>query len=117
MKFLEEFIDNNPVATLNQMGDALSDRFEVFSISKFGMDKHLKESCSYTNRITHIPAKRNSPDVTEQRVRAVEAWIKYSNIFFMYNCIFIDKSGFHLHTVISQGKSKKCGLVWYLVLI
>ncbi|KAG0965562.1 hypothetical protein G6F25_008408 [Rhizopus arrhizus] len=107
-KFLEEFIDNNPVVTLDQMVDALSDKFEGFSISKSGVDKHLKESCSYTlKRITKIPAKRNSPDVIELRFRAVEAWMKDSNISFMQNCIFIDEAGFNLHTVRSQGRSKK----------
>jgi transposase len=92
-KFLEEFIDNNPVVTLDQMVDALSDKFEGFSISKCGVDKHMKESCSYTKRITKIPAKRNSPDVIELRSRAIGVWIKDSNISFMQNCIFIDKSG------------------------
>ncbi|EIE90001.1 hypothetical protein RO3G_14712 [Rhizopus delemar RA 99-880] len=107
-KFLEEFIDNNPVVTLDQMVDALSDKFEGLSISKSGVDKHLKESWSYTlKRITKIPAKRNSPDVIELRFRAVEAWIKDSNISFMQNCIFIDEAGFNLHTVKSQGRSKK----------
>ncbi|EIE80337.1 hypothetical protein RO3G_05042 [Rhizopus delemar RA 99-880] len=81
------------------MVDALSDKFEGFSISKSGMDKHLKESCSYTvKRITEIPAKRNSPDVIELRFKVVEAWIKDSNISFMQNCIFIDEAGFNLHT-------------------
>ncbi|EIE80620.1 hypothetical protein RO3G_05325 [Rhizopus delemar RA 99-880] len=107
-KFLEEFIDNNSVVTLDRMVDALSDKFEGLSISKSGVDKHLKESCSYTlKRITKIPAKRNSPDVIELRFRAVEAWIKDSNISFMQNCIFIDEAGFNLHTVRSQGRSKK----------
>ncbi|KAG0740616.1 hypothetical protein G6F57_007865 [Rhizopus arrhizus] len=107
-KFLEEFIDNNPVVTLDQMVDALSGKFEGFSISNSGVDKHLKESCTYTlKRMTKIPAKRNSPDVIEQRFRAVEAWIKDSNISFMQNCIFIDAAGFNLHTVRSQGRSKK----------
>ncbi|KAG0735226.1 hypothetical protein G6F57_007175 [Rhizopus arrhizus] len=70
-KFLEEFIDNNPVVTLDQIVDALSDKFEGFSISKCDTDKHMKESCSYTlKRITKIPAKRNSPDVIELRFRA-----------------------------------------------
>ncbi|KAG1371861.1 hypothetical protein G6F61_011554 [Rhizopus arrhizus] len=107
-KFLEEFIDNNPVIMLDQMVDALSDKFEGFSISKSGVDKHLKESCSYTlKRITKIPAKRNSSDVVELRFRAVEAWIKDSNISFMQNCIFIDEAGFNLYAVGSQGRSKK----------
>ncbi|KAG1036225.1 hypothetical protein G6F43_013086 [Rhizopus delemar] len=98
-KFLKEFIDNNPIDTLDQMVDALSDKFEGLSISKSGVDKHLKESCSYTlKKITKIPAKRNSPDVIELRFRAVEAWIKDSNISFMQNCIFIDEAGFNLHT-------------------
>ncbi|EIE78614.1 hypothetical protein RO3G_03318 [Rhizopus delemar RA 99-880] len=108
MKFLEEFIDNNPVVTLDQTVDALSDKFEGFSISKSGEDKHLKEGCSYTlKRITKIPAKRNSPEVIELRFRAAEAWIKDSNISFMQNCIFIDEAGFNFHTVRSQGRSKK----------
>ncbi|CEG78627.1 hypothetical protein RMATCC62417_13204 [Rhizopus microsporus] len=108
MKFLEEFIDNNPVVTLDQMVDALSDNFEGLSISKSGVDKHLKESCSYTlKRITEIPAKRNSPDVIELRFRAVEAWIKDPNISFMQYCIFIDESGFNFHAVRSQGRSEK----------
>ncbi|CEG64878.1 hypothetical protein RMATCC62417_01778 [Rhizopus microsporus] len=99
MKFLEEFIDNNSVVTLDQMVDALNDKLDDRSISKSGVDKHLKESCSYTlKRITKIPAKRNSPDVIELRFRVVEAWIKDSNISFMQNCIFIDESGFNLHT-------------------
>jgi hypothetical protein len=69
MKFLEEFIDNNPVATLGQMVDALSDKFKGFSISKYGVDKNLKESCSYTlKRITKTPAERNSLDVIELRL-------------------------------------------------
>jgi hypothetical protein len=55
---LEEFIDSNPVITLDQMVDVFSDKFEGFSISKSGVDKHLKESCSYTlNRTKEIPAK------------------------------------------------------------
>ncbi|KAG1147548.1 hypothetical protein G6F37_011766 [Rhizopus arrhizus] len=92
-KFLEEFIDNNPVVTLDQMVDALSDKFEGFSISKSGVDKHLKESCSYTlKRITKIPVKRNSPDVIELRFRAVEAWIRDSNISFMQSCILIPQN-------------------------
>ncbi|RCH80193.1 hypothetical protein CU097_003821 [Rhizopus azygosporus] len=90
------------------MVDTLSDKFEGLSISKSGVDKHLKESCSYTlKRITKIPAKRSSPDVVELRLRAFEAWIKDSNISFMQSCIFIDESGFNLHTVRSQGRSKK----------
>ncbi|PHZ15344.1 uncharacterized protein RHIMIDRAFT_302735 [Rhizopus microsporus ATCC 52813] len=65
-KFLEEFIDNNPGVTLDQMADALNDKLEGFSISKSGVDKHMKESCSYTlKRITKIPAKRSSPNVIE----------------------------------------------------
>ncbi|KAG1238668.1 hypothetical protein G6F68_000467 [Rhizopus microsporus] len=104
-------VDNaieDPVATLDQMVDTLSDKFEGLSISKSGVDKHLKESCSYTlKRITKIPAKRSSPDVVELRLRAFEAWIKDSNISFMQSCIFIDESGFNLHTVRSQGRSKK----------
>ncbi|CAO3694433.1 unnamed protein product [Rhizopus microsporus] len=101
-------LDNSPVATLDQMVDTLSDKFEGLSISKSGVDKHLKESCSYTlKRITKIPAKRSSPDVVELRLRAFEAWIKDSNISFMQSCIFIDESGFNLHTVRSQGRSKK----------
>jgi transposase-like protein len=53
MKLLEEFIDNNLVVTLDKMVDAFSDNFEGLIISKSGMDKHLKESCSYTlKRIT-----------------------------------------------------------------
>ncbi|KAG1486590.1 hypothetical protein G6F53_013290 [Rhizopus delemar] len=107
-KFLEEFIDNNPVVTLDQMLDALNDKYEGFTISKSGVDKHLKESCSYTlKRITRIPAKRNSSDVIELRFRAAEAWIKDSNISFMQNCIFIDVAGFNLHIVRSQDRSKK----------
>ncbi|KAG1576847.1 hypothetical protein G6F46_005497 [Rhizopus delemar] len=107
-KFLEEFTDNNPVVTLDQMVNALSDKFESFSISKSGVDKHLKESCSYTlKRITKTSAKRNSSDVIELRFRAVETWIKDSNISFMQNCIFIDEAGFNLHIVRSQDRSKK----------
>ncbi|KAG1046741.1 hypothetical protein G6F43_010786 [Rhizopus delemar] len=87
-KFLKDFIDNNLVVTLDQMVDALNDKFEGFSISKSGI---------------------NSSDVIELRSRAVEAWIKDSNISFMQNCIFIDESGFKLHTIRSQGRSKKGG--------
>ncbi|KAG1451976.1 hypothetical protein G6F46_003793 [Rhizopus delemar] len=124
MKFLEEFIDNNPVVTLDQTVDALSDKFEGFSISKSGEDKHLKEGCSYTlKRITKIPAKRNSPEVIELRFRAAEAWIKDSNISFMQNCIFIDEAGFNFHTkefmaflihvmdVLDKHNLKGCNLV------
>ena len=69
---------------------------------------YLKESCFYTlKRITKIPAKRSSPDVIELRFKAVETWIKDSNISCMQNCIVIDESGFNLHTVRSQGRSKK----------
>ncbi|KAG1302144.1 hypothetical protein G6F62_006491 [Rhizopus arrhizus] len=76
-KFLEEFIDNNPVVTLDQIVDALSDKFEGFSISKCDTDKHMKESCSYTlKRITKIPAKRNFPDVIELRFRAAGYGLK-----------------------------------------
>ena len=108
MKFLKKFIDNSPVITLDQVVDTLSDKIEGFSISKSDVDKHLKESCTYTlGRITKIPAKRSSPDVVELRLRAFEAWIKDSNISFMQSCIFIDESGFNLHTVRSQGRSKK----------
>lgn len=104
MKCLEEFIDNNSVVTLDKMVDALNDKLDDRRISKSGVDKHLKESCSYRlKRITKIPAKRNSPDVIELRFRVVEAWIKDSNISFMQNCIFIDESGLNLHTVRSQG--------------
>ncbi|CEJ00297.1 hypothetical protein RMCBS344292_14358 [Rhizopus microsporus] len=84
MKCLEEFIDNNSVVTLDKMVDALNDKLDDRRISKSGVDKHLKESCSY-------------------RFRVVEAWIKDSNISFMQNCIFIDESGLNLHTVRSQG--------------
>ncbi|KAG0740647.1 hypothetical protein G6F57_003656 [Rhizopus arrhizus] len=84
MRFLEEFIDNNPVAMLDQIADVLSDKFEDLRISKSGMDKHLIEDCPYMlKRITKIPPKRNSPDVIELRFRAVEAWIKDSHISFI----------------------------------
>ncbi|KAG1171814.1 hypothetical protein G6F70_006742 [Rhizopus microsporus] len=97
MKFLKKFIDNSPVITLDQVVDTLSDKIEGFSISKSDVDKHLKESCTYTlGRITKIPANRSPPDVIELRSRAVEAWIKNFNISFMQNCIFIDESGFNL---------------------
>ncbi|RCH81253.1 hypothetical protein CU097_004664 [Rhizopus azygosporus] len=81
----------------HQVVDTLSDKIEGFSISKSDVDKHLKESCTYTlGRITKIPANRSPPDVIELRSRAVEAWIKNFNISFMQNCIFIDESGFNL---------------------
>jgi hypothetical protein len=94
MRFLEEFIDNNPVAMLDQIADVLSDKFEDLRISKSGMDKHLIEDCPYMLKgITKIPPKRNSPDVIELRFRAVEAWIKDSHISFIQNYIFINEFG------------------------
>ncbi|KAG1461722.1 hypothetical protein G6F46_002124 [Rhizopus delemar] len=63
--------------TLDQTVDALIDKFEGFSISKSGMDKHLKENCSsMLKRITKIPAKQNSPTLLNQDLELLKRGLK-----------------------------------------
>ena len=97
---LQYFIDLNPVSTLKDMQDFLTDTFnitpDISTISK------VLTNLKITNKkVVAIPASRNTPLLSQQRVEWALTWRDMER--FGVKFVYIDEAGFNLRVVSGKG--------------
>ena len=97
---LQYFIDLNPFATLREMQEFLTDTYsitpDISTISK------LLTNLKITNKkVVAIPAARNTPLLSQQRVEWALTWRDMER--FGVKFVYIDEAGFNLRVVSGKG--------------
>src|ERR1700692_1451367 len=106
-QYLLGFIDEYPTAVLDDIRQALYQRFPGLTISMSSLHRHLVQKCRVTlKKLQKLPAARNSNRVLRLRKEKVEDWESTPDLDFTRNCVFIDKAGFNLHTQRNYGRSR-----------
>ena len=60
-----------------------------------------------TQKTTKLPAARSSDRVLKQRKERIEEWEAIPELDYGRNCVYIDVTGFNLHTQRNYGHSRK----------
>lgn len=106
-QFLIDYIDENPLAVLEETMDALCARFEGLKISKASLHRHMVSECSLSfKRARKLVDKRNALEIRQARKEWVEHWMN-TDLDFFTNCVFIDEAGFHTHMIRNMAWSRK----------
>lgn len=97
---LQYFIDLNPIATLKEMREFLTDSYnitpDISTISK------LLKNLKITNKkVVSIPAARNTPLLSQKRVEWALTWRDMER--FGVKFIYLDEAGFNLRVVSGKG--------------
>jgi hypothetical protein len=95
--FLINFFDEHSQASTSDAVDSLTKQFEKFSLKDTVVGDFLLHECNLTmKKATLHPAARNDRDTFEKRLHWVKQWAE-TDMNFLTNCVFIDKSGFNIN--------------------
>ncbi|KAG0285318.1 hypothetical protein BGZ98_005543 [Dissophora globulifera] len=104
--FIIQYLDNNPLATMEQLQDELQDHFDI-KVSKSTVQKHVHQECHHTfKRIREVSDMRNNPMVMAERKSWAEYWIQNQREY-IYHSVFVDEAGFNLAMVPALAWSRK----------
>ncbi|KAG1251501.1 hypothetical protein G6F68_012241 [Rhizopus microsporus] len=104
-RYLQDYIDENPTAVLDEVMDNLTRTFGGPKISKSSVYNFLTTDCSLA--INRVPSHRvDSSEIVQQGYE----WalkLKQSYVDFLTNCVFINESAFHINMRRSLAWSRK----------
>ncbi|KAG1207763.1 hypothetical protein G6F35_010953 [Rhizopus arrhizus] len=89
--------ENTDSVVLEDMLDALTEKFGYLQITRSGFYKFVREKCRITFKKAHLqPVERNTPEKIKQRYEWVKRWME-TDLDFTSNCVFIDEAAFHIN--------------------
>jgi transposase len=89
--------ENTDSVVLEDMLDALTEKFGYLQITRSGFYKIAREKCRITFKKAHLqPVERNTPEKIKQRYEWVKRWME-TDLDFTSNCVFIDVAAFHIN--------------------
>ncbi|KAG0833192.1 hypothetical protein G6F29_007580 [Rhizopus arrhizus] len=105
--------ENTDSVVLEDMLDALTEKFGYLQITRSGFYKFVREKCRITFKKAHLqPVERNTPEKIKQRYEWVKRWME-TDLDFTSNCVFIDEAAFHINLKrnFSWSKEGSCAVV------
>ncbi|KAG1449480.1 hypothetical protein G6F46_009912 [Rhizopus delemar] len=101
------FIDANPSATVVEVTEHLLKRFLDLKVSYSTVNSFMKRECNLSlKKVDFHSIERNSAAKIEERYSWVCKW-KNTDIDFLANCVFLDKSTFDINMKRSRAWSRK----------
>lgn len=105
--YLKDIVDDNPSSTLVDMLDALCTSFDGLNVSKYSLNRFLKDECAFSFKLARKESvDRNSEAKIEQRFQYVTQLMD-SDVDYLSNCIFIDEAAFNNNMKRSGGWAPK----------
>lgn len=96
---LIKYIDENPLAVVDDTMEALCREFEGLRIRQTTLYRHMTTECCLSfKQARKIVERRNSTDVLLARKNWVSGWMNIDLNCFA-NRVFIDEAGFHTHMI------------------
>ncbi|KAG1452568.1 hypothetical protein G6F46_012474 [Rhizopus delemar] len=107
-KFLVDYAKKNSTAVLDELKLKFCEKFEGLKISISAIHRHLVHKHNTTlKKLEKIPAARNSDRVIALRKAIIEQYTSDTDMDFPKNCVFINETGFNLHTQRNHGRPLK----------
>ncbi|KAI7854884.1 hypothetical protein BDC45DRAFT_439946, partial [Circinella umbellata] len=101
--FLQEFYEENPVATIKQAQQMIFENYKIIIIQS-DLHKHLVIHCGLTmKKLEKVSEARTSKETITKRLNWV-LHVEKENINFD-SCVFIDEAGFDFHKQRTLGRS------------
>ncbi|KAG1056780.1 hypothetical protein G6F43_001349 [Rhizopus delemar] len=104
-RYLQDYIDENPTAVLDEVMDNLTRTFGGPKISKSSVYNFLTTDCSLA--INRVPSHRVDSNEIIQQGYEWALKLKQSYVDFLTNCVFINESAFHINMRRSLAWSRK----------
>lgn len=102
-EFLIDYIEEHPLAVVDETMEALCSRFEDLKISKTALQDHIVNECALSfKRVKKLLEKRNSEEILRKRKQWV-ADLNGTDVDFFTNCVFIDEASFQTHMIRCMG--------------
>ncbi|ORE11845.1 hypothetical protein BCV72DRAFT_317998 [Rhizopus microsporus var. microsporus] len=102
-----EYIDKDLSAILEQVMERLVQKFQDLKVSKSTVYNFVRTECNLSLKKAQFqPVDRNSEEKIQERFDWVHKW-ECTDMDFRTNCVFLDKSAFHINLKRSMAWSKK----------
>ncbi|KAG1642430.1 hypothetical protein G6F44_004837 [Rhizopus delemar] len=89
--------ENTDSVVLEDMLDALTEKFGNLRITRSGFYKFVRQKCRITFKKAHLQlVERNTPEKIEQCYEWIKRWME-TGLDFTSNCVFMDEAAFHIN--------------------
>ncbi|KAL1927621.1 hypothetical protein VTP01DRAFT_3858 [Rhizomucor pusillus] len=106
-KTIIDFIDANPSAAVVEVTEHLVKEFKDLKVSNSTVNNFIKTECNLPLKKAEFQSvERKSPEKIQERFDWVRQW-EQTDMNFLTNCVFLDKSAFHINMKRTRAWSKK----------